>query len=181
MPRGPRPPALPGLRGQGSGAGPPARPPGRGAPPEPRGLGGGGCPAPRPRGLPGDERILGQPAFMEQIRREGESTLAAHSRRRTVALDAVVRRVCAAIGVPPAAVVRGGRRPPLSRAREWGRVSLDRGAGPSQTALGRGPGRPPPIDLRGGRAGPPGASSMGLRPGETDIAGNGPTPPSTTH
>ncbi len=66
----------------------------------------------------GDERILGQPAFVEQIRREAEAALAVPSRRRPVTLDAVVRRVCAAVGVAPGAVAGGGRRPALSRARE---------------------------------------------------------------
>ena len=65
-----------------------------------------------------DERILGQPAFVEQVRREAEAALAAHSHRRTVTLGAVVQRVSAAIGVTPQAVAGGGRRPALSRARE---------------------------------------------------------------
>ena len=54
---------------------------------------------------------------MEQVRREAEAALAA-PRRRPVALDAVVRRVCAAVSVAPEAVAGGGRRPALSRARE---------------------------------------------------------------
>ena len=65
-----------------------------------------------------DERILGSPGFVEQVRREAEAALAVHNRRRTVTLHTVVDRVCATVGVAPAAVAEGGRRTAFSRARE---------------------------------------------------------------
>jgi REP element-mobilizing transposase RayT len=66
----------------------------------------------------GDERILGQTAFVEQIRAEAEAALAAHTRYRRITLDTVLQRVGAAVGVAPASLTGGGRAPALSRARE---------------------------------------------------------------
>src|SRR5574341_202156 len=77
----------------------------------------------------GEERILGQTAFVEQIRAAAEAALPAPAWYRRVTLDRVLARVCAALGLAP-----GGRAPALSRARE-GMAYL------WTTVLGR-PGRP---------------------------------------
>ena len=81
-----------------------------------------------------DERILGQTAFVEQLRTEAETALAAQARSRRITLDMLLDRVCAPLGLSPETLAGGARTPALSRAREgiaylW------------TTVLGR-PGRP---------------------------------------
>ena len=64
----------------------------------------------------GDERVLGSSAFVEQLRREVEP-----AKRRTpqgIPLEALVSRVCRHVGIPPASLHGGGRRPMVTRARE---------------------------------------------------------------
>ncbi|MBI2164351.1 MAG: transposase, partial [candidate division NC10 bacterium] len=63
----------------------------------------------------GDERILGSPAFVDQLRREAESAHPARARR--LALATLVGRVCAHLGIDPAALQGGGRTPAVTRAR----------------------------------------------------------------
>lgn len=66
----------------------------------------------------GDERVLGQSAFVEQIRAEAEAALATQARYRRITLDAVLQRVCASINVDPESLSGGSRARALSRARE---------------------------------------------------------------
>ncbi len=63
----------------------------------------------------GDERILGGPAFVDQLRREAETAHPARARR--LALATLVDRVCAHVGIAPDALQGGGRTPVVSRAR----------------------------------------------------------------
>jgi len=64
----------------------------------------------------GDERILGGTEFVEQMRRTVEDRAPAPQPRLT--LDALVARVCRHVGLPPAHLAAGTRRPAASRARE---------------------------------------------------------------
>jgi len=63
----------------------------------------------------GDERILGRPEFVEHMRRTVAEQ--AGSPRPRLALDALVARVCRHVGLPPAHLAAGTRRPAASRAR----------------------------------------------------------------
>jgi hypothetical protein len=63
----------------------------------------------------GDERILGRPEFVEHMRRTVAEQ--ASSPRPRLALDALVARVCRHVGLPPAHLAAGTRRPAASRAR----------------------------------------------------------------
>ena len=64
----------------------------------------------------GDERVLGSSEFVEQLRR----TMADRPAPRLpgLTLDALVIRVCRHVGIVPAHLVAGNRRPAASRARE---------------------------------------------------------------
>jgi putative transposase len=62
-----------------------------------------------------DERILGGSAFVAQIQQEAESKRVLHHHPLTLA--AVIARVCQHIGLPPAHLDAGCRRPTASRAR----------------------------------------------------------------
>lgn len=63
-----------------------------------------------------DERILGGPAFVEEIRQElGLRSMPSVARP---SLEALVTRVCRAIGVSPTQLQGGGRRPTVVQARE---------------------------------------------------------------
>ncbi len=71
----------------------------------------------------GDERILGSPDFVDQLRREAETAHPAPARR--LALATLVGRVCAHVGIAPDALQGGGRTPAVTRARagiayRWG-------------------------------------------------------------
>jgi len=62
----------------------------------------------------GDERILGSAEFVEDVQRSaGEAS----PRPRGLALTPLVARVCRHVGITPAALGGGGRRPAVSRAR----------------------------------------------------------------
>jgi len=63
----------------------------------------------------GDERILGSAEFVEQCQRAVEAAAAARPRRLLAAT--VVARVCRQVGIAPAALTGGGRRPAVSRPR----------------------------------------------------------------
>jgi REP element-mobilizing transposase RayT len=63
----------------------------------------------------GDERILGRPAFVEQLRREVEPARPVPARR--LALATLVERICRHVGIAPAALQGGGRTPAVTRAR----------------------------------------------------------------
>ena len=63
-----------------------------------------------------DERILGSSAFVDGLRRAVEAQQRAP--RPGLALPALLHRVGTALGVSPAALRGGGRRPALCRARE---------------------------------------------------------------
>ena len=65
-----------------------------------------------------DERILGQTAFVEQIRTEAEAALTAQARYARVPLAKLLAQVCAAVGIAPETLAGGGRPAALSRARE---------------------------------------------------------------
>ncbi len=64
----------------------------------------------------GDERILGRSEFVEQLRRVVADRVPSRAPRLT--LDALVTRVCQYVGLPPAHLAAGNRRPAASRARE---------------------------------------------------------------
>ena len=64
----------------------------------------------------GDERILGSSAFVEAVRREVEQATAA-PRPPGLALETLMARVCASLGMAPAALGAGGRTARVSRAR----------------------------------------------------------------
>jgi hypothetical protein len=64
----------------------------------------------------GDERILGSPAFVEDL--QGEMERSTHARPPRLPLDRLVAYVCGEVGVPPTALSGGSRRASLSRARE---------------------------------------------------------------
>ena len=64
----------------------------------------------------GDERILGGTEFVEAMRQAVTDRGA--SRAPRVSLDALVARVCQHVGLPPAHLAAGNRRPAASRARE---------------------------------------------------------------
>jgi len=61
----------------------------------------------------GDERILGNSAFVEGYRR----AVATAPTPPRLALAALIARVCRHVGVPPTALAGGGRNPTLTRAR----------------------------------------------------------------
>jgi REP element-mobilizing transposase RayT len=62
-----------------------------------------------------DERILGSPAFVDQLRREVATTHPTPASRP--ALATLVARVCRHVGIAPTALQGGGRTPAISRAR----------------------------------------------------------------
>jgi hypothetical protein len=62
-----------------------------------------------------DERVLGDSAFVEQLRRAAERAEA--PRPAQLSLDALVARVCAQVGIVPSALAAGGRIAQASRAR----------------------------------------------------------------
>lgn len=67
-------------------------------------------------GYAGDERILGGSAFVESLRQDlSPSTV---RRRAALSVEAIVQRVCTSLKIDPARLQRGGRKPPVSRARE---------------------------------------------------------------
>jgi len=63
----------------------------------------------------GDVRVLGSSAFVETLRRTTEG--GGGARPAQVPLAPLVARVCQAVGITPAALTGGGRRPAVSRAR----------------------------------------------------------------
>jgi hypothetical protein len=58
----------------------------------------------------GDERILGSAASVEAVRREVAQAAPA-PRRAAIALETILARVCASLGLAPAALVAGAGRP----------------------------------------------------------------------
>ena len=66
----------------------------------------------------GDERVLGEPAFVEAVRREAEAAQATSAGHPHLTAAALIARVCGAVGVSPEALRGGGRRPALSQARQ---------------------------------------------------------------
>jgi len=87
-----------------------------------------------------DERILGQTAFVEQIRAEAEAALTASARYRRVTVATLVGAVCRPLGIESEALAGGGRTAALSRAREgiaylW-TASLGRPGRPLAALLG---------------------------------------------
>ena len=67
-------------------------------------------------GYAGDERILGSSAFVDALRRDLSPPPG--WRRAGVSVEAIVQRVCTSLGIDPARLPHGGRKPPVSRARE---------------------------------------------------------------
>jgi chromosomal replication initiation ATPase DnaA len=67
-----------------------------------------------------DERVLGCSAFVESLRQEAEQAEQARLRFRSRGPDfsTLVRRVAAAVGVPPTALTGGGRSRAVARARD---------------------------------------------------------------
>jgi len=63
----------------------------------------------------GDERVLGDSAFVEQLRRAAERAEA--PRPDQLPLDALMARVCAQVGIASAALTAGGRTVQASQAR----------------------------------------------------------------
>jgi REP element-mobilizing transposase RayT len=63
----------------------------------------------------GDDRILGSSAFVAELQHATEETAAC--RRPQLTLDALVARVCREVGILPAHLATGTRRPAASRAR----------------------------------------------------------------
>jgi len=63
----------------------------------------------------GDERILGRSTFVEQCRRTVAAGAPPPAPR--LAVGTLVARVCRAVGIAPAALTGGGRRPAVSQAR----------------------------------------------------------------
>lgn len=63
-----------------------------------------------------DERVLGGSAFVEALLKHVE-TQTSHLRKR-IPLAILIRRVCAAVGIRPEALMGSGRPPSVSRARE---------------------------------------------------------------
>ncbi|MBI4735992.1 MAG: transposase [candidate division NC10 bacterium] len=80
-----------------------------------------------------DERVLGAPAFVEEVRQ----AVAAHAEgpRRRPALGAVLAAVAAAVGLPPDALAGAGRAPRVARAREGAAYLWCRVAGQSGRVL----------------------------------------------
>jgi REP element-mobilizing transposase RayT len=64
----------------------------------------------------GDERILGSSTFVEALQRDLPPSRA--GRREVWSMEAIVQRVCTRLGMDPARLQHGGRKPPVSRARE---------------------------------------------------------------
>jgi REP element-mobilizing transposase RayT len=64
----------------------------------------------------GDERILGSPAFVEEMHRDLKATNPSPAPRRPLA--DLIARVCAATGSRPSALRQGSRRQLVARARE---------------------------------------------------------------
>ncbi len=62
-----------------------------------------------------DERVLGSSEFVEALRHEVET--AQKAAPRGLGLEALVRRVCRALGVPPEALQAGSREPTVCQAR----------------------------------------------------------------
>ena len=80
-----------------------------------------------------DERVLGAPAFVEEVRQ----AVAAHAEgpRPRPALAAVLAAVAAGMGLPPDALVGAGRAPRVARAREGAAYLWYRVAGQSGRVL----------------------------------------------
>jgi len=64
----------------------------------------------------GDERILGRSAFVETLQHDLSPPTG--GRRAALSMEAIVQRVCTRLRIDPARLQRGGRKPPVSRARE---------------------------------------------------------------
>ena len=64
----------------------------------------------------GDERILGGSAFVESLRQRLSPPTV--GRRAAPSVEGIVQRVCTSLGIDPARLQGGGRKPPVSRARE---------------------------------------------------------------
>ncbi len=65
-----------------------------------------------------DERVLGRSAFVAALLREVERAEAHRNLAQTAALEPLMRKVCQAVGIRFEALVGGGRRSPVCRARE---------------------------------------------------------------
>jgi hypothetical protein len=64
----------------------------------------------------GDERVLGSAAFVEALQRDLSPPPG--GRRAVVSIEGIVQRVCTSVGIEPARLQHGGRKPLVSRARE---------------------------------------------------------------
>jgi hypothetical protein len=64
----------------------------------------------------GDERILGSSTFVEALQHVLPPPTV--GRRAVLSREAIVQRVCTRLGMDPARLQSGGRKPPVSRARE---------------------------------------------------------------
>ena len=64
----------------------------------------------------GDERILGSSTFVEALQHDLPPPPG--GRRAGLSMETIVQRVCARLGLDPARLQRGGRKHPVSRARE---------------------------------------------------------------
>ena len=64
----------------------------------------------------GDERVLGSSAFVEAVRHDLSPPTG--GRRVVLSMENIVQRVCTSLGIDPARLQRGGRKHPVSRARE---------------------------------------------------------------
>ncbi len=65
-----------------------------------------------------DERILGQPDFLEQVLRQLDNAQTTAQRHRTVTLESLLIAVCTDQQITREAITGGGRLPAVSRARE---------------------------------------------------------------
>jgi hypothetical protein len=64
----------------------------------------------------GDERILGSAVFVQALQRDLSPPPG--GRWAGVSIEGIVQRVCASVGIEPARLQGGGRKPLVSRARE---------------------------------------------------------------